>query len=262
MKKSVHDFSVTNNLPHIEKEYAGDIDIKELGFDSTIKVKWVCEKGHEVIESPHTRLRRKNAFCPICGKNRLGSLSDVDKEMAKLYSSKNSVPENEICCESTKVVEWECEKGHTWKRSVANQRRIRTCPVCSKKVASEEYSIFKQKPELEKEWDKEKNADIDASAIMPSTNKKVWWICEKGHSYTCSVADKNRGKGCPICAGKKVLEEDSIFATDRVLVDKYWDYEKNSYSPKELPNTSKRKVWVIVNGESKTIPVCEILKLK
>ena len=78
IKKSIYDFSVENNLPHIIKEYDGETDIKEIGFDSTKKVRWKCEFGHEVLESPHARLRRKGAFCPICGKNRCGSILQKD----------------------------------------------------------------------------------------------------------------------------------------------------------------------------------------
>ena len=94
---------------------------------------------------------------------------------------------------------------------------------------------------------------------MPNANKKLWWICEKGHSYECTVADRHRGKGCPICAGKKVVEEDSIFATDRELVEKYWNYKRNSYKPTELPRTSKRKIWININDIEILIPIDEFV---
>ena len=259
MKKSIFDYSIENNIPHILNEYKGDVDVHKMGFDSTVPVKWVCENGHEVIESPHVRLRRKNAFCPICGKNRKGSLLQNDKEMAKLYSKNNKVPADMIPCDSSANVEWECEHGHTWNRTIANQVKIRTCPVCAKRVPSEKYSLFALHPELKKEWIAEKNGDIGEKEIMPNANKKFWWKCENGHEYLCTAADRHRGKGCPYCAGKKVLEKDSVYATHKDIIKKYWDYEKNRYSPKELPAESKRKVWTIIDGESKLIALNELI---
>lgn len=260
MKKSVFDYSIEKNLPHILKEYQGDVDIKEIGFDSVVPVKWVCENGHEVIESPHIRLRRKNAFCPICGKNRKGSLAQVDPEMAKLYSKTNPISAKEIPCDSSSRVEWKCKNGHTWKRTVINQLKIRTCPICANRVPSENYSLFALHPELEKEWHKEKNVGIDAATIMPNANKKFWWKCEHNHEYECTAADRHRGKGCPYCAGKKVLEEESVYTTDTAIVEKYWDYEKNKYSPKELSRNSKRKIWIKVGEDNKLLPVSEFVK--
>ena len=260
IKRSIYDYSIQNNMPHILKEYKGEIDAKDIGFDSVKPVKWICEHGHEVMESPHERLRRKNAFCTLCGKNRKGTLAQNDEEMTKLYSENNEVPADKIPYDSSRTVEWKCSEGHTWKRTVSNQIKIRTCPICSQRVPSQKYSLFALHPELEKEWMSEKNVGVDKDTIMPNANKKFWWKCEKGHEYQCTAADKNRGKGCPYCAGKKVLEKDSIFATDNNLINKYWNYEKNTYSPKELSRNSKRKVWISVNQVDILIPVSTFVK--
>lgn len=260
IKKSIYDFSIENNLPHILQEYKGTVDAKDIGFDSTKKVEWECEFGHKVIESPHARLRRKGAFCPICGKDRCGSVLQKDAEMAKLYSKKNEVPVDKISANSSVPVLWECKHGHTWTRTVSNQLKIRTCPVCAKRVPSEKYSLFALHPELEKEWVAEKNDNVETSTIMPNANKKFWWKCSEGHEYLCSAADRHRGKSCPYCAGKKVVESESVFVTDREIVDKYWNYDKNKYSPKELSRESKRKVWITVDGEDKLMPLAEVIK--
>jgi len=36
--------------------------------------------------------------------------------------------------------------------------------------------------------------------IPAGTEKKVWWMCEKGHEWQAVVYSRNKGKGCPICA--------------------------------------------------------------
>lgn len=260
IKKSIYDFSIENNLPHILKEYKGDVDSKKIGFDSTKEVEWECDFGHKVIESPHARLRRKGAFCPVCGKDRCGSVLQKDAEMAKLYSKSNPIPVDKMPSNSSVSVEWTCRKSHTWNRTVSNQLKIRTCPVCANRVPSEKYSLFALHPELIAEWDEEKNAGIDTSKIMPNANRKFSWKCDSGHEYLCSAADRHRGKNCPYCAGKKVIESESIYATDREIVDKYWNYDKNKYSPKELPRESKRKVWITENEVDKLITVADLVK--
>ena len=55
-------------------------------------------------------------------------------------------------------------------------------------------------PELAKEavgW----NPDI----YLP-TNSRQFWLCAVGHQFESVIAERKRGKGCPYCAGKKVLK--------------------------------------------------------
>ena len=46
------------------------------------------------------------------------------------------------------------------------------------------------------------NNDLDKLTI--GSNKKVWWICDKGHSYDQVIRSKVKGICCPICSNKKV----------------------------------------------------------
>jgi hypothetical protein len=181
--------------------------------------------------------------------------------MAKLYATTNLLVAEAIPCDGSTLVDWCCEYGHTWRRTVVNQLKIRTCPVCSKRLPSAQYSLFALHPELELEWDADANEGIDKTLVMPNTNKKFGWICEKGHKYQCTAADRHRNKGCPYCAGKKVALEESIATTHRAIVEKYWDYTKNTYLPTELPSTSKRKIWIIDGEESKLMTIVDFIKL-
>ena len=33
-----------------------------------------------------------------------------------------------------------------------------------------------------------------------SNNKKYWFICPKGHSYSATLLNRKKGRNCPICA--------------------------------------------------------------
>ena len=62
-------------------------------------------------------------------------------------------------------------------------------------------------PELvENEWDFEKNSSLNIHPYMVSRGShsfKVWWKCERGHSYDCTVNHRtsvNFPRGCPYCS--------------------------------------------------------------
>lgn len=106
-------------------------------------------------------------------------------------------------------------------------------------------SLIDKYPEIAKEWDYKLNVGVTPDDVAPHSNKKYWWICEKGHSYE-TTPDKRvgRGQGCPYCSGKKVLTGFNDVATvcPELLVD--WNYEKNTqYTPSQLTRGSNKKVW-------------------
>ena len=51
-------------------------------------------------------------------------------------------------------------------------------------------SFLKDNNKLVKEWNYEKNKDIDINKITLGSNKKVWWICDKGHEWQAVIASR------------------------------------------------------------------------
>ena len=120
---------------------------------------------------------------------------------------------------------------------------------------------------LLKEWDKEKNKDLNPNDFHSGSNKKVFWICEKNHSYLAPICDRTRtdGKatGCPYCANKKVLSGYNDLQTVRPEVIKEWDFEKNDKLPSEyLPHTDKKVFWKCEKGHSYPMRICDKTKDK
>ena len=56
---------------------------------------------------------------------------------------------------------------------------------------------------LTKEWNYEKNGDLTPSDVLPNSGKKVWWKCSEGHEWQATIASRNGGRGCPVCAKEK-----------------------------------------------------------
>ena len=65
-------------------------------------------------------------------------------------------------------------------------------------------------PHLVKEWHPTKNGELTPNNLTHGSNKKVWWLCSKGHSYDsiiCNRTSKNP-TGCPYCSGNKTFNLD------------------------------------------------------
>ncbi len=56
-------------------------------------------------------------------------------------------------------------------------------------------------PEILKEWNYKRNIDVSPREITYGSNKKVWWICERGHEWKATISSrtKKNGNGCQKC---------------------------------------------------------------
>lgn len=89
--------------------------------------------------------------------------------------------------------------------------------------------------------------------VMPNSNIKVGWVCEKGHKYEATIGNRTvNHRGCPYCSGNKLLKGYNDFETWCIknnredLLDE-WNYEKNNgLKPSEiLKGGAGKKYWWI-----------------
>ncbi len=105
-------------------------------------------------------------------------------------------------------------------------------------------SITVKNPEILNEWDYTKNK-ISPNSIVPGSEKKVWWICTKGHSYSQQVASHIKGARCPYCAHQKVIFGETDLQTKYPEIAKEWDFKKNKLLPTQIMAGSDKKFWWI-----------------
>ena len=53
--------------------------------------------------------------------------------------------------------------------------------------------------------------------VTAGSDRKVWWQCENGHEWQAVIKIRNRGSGCPVCAGKKVSADNSLSSLNPAL---------------------------------------------
>lgn len=95
-------------------------------------------------------------------------------------------------------------------------------------------------PQLCKQWHPQN--DLLPNTVTYSSHKKVWWICDKHHSWEASISNRAiLGNGCPYCAGQKPTPETCLANTHPIIAQNW--HPKNKISPKEILPKSNKKVW-------------------
>lgn len=194
IKISLAQYAADAHMEYLLDEYAPDNPLPpdSIGYQSTIKVKWLCSFGHVQIESPYKRVRR--GFCSVCGKERRGSFAQNYPGLLYCWSEQNHVDPFGIPPTYSGFILWKCEKGHLWSRRIAQQLRSAKCPHCS--------SLLETRPELADEWDAENNPiGIKPHQLPAFSNKEYAWVCKNGHSYIATPTMLTRRQyRCTVCA--------------------------------------------------------------
>ena len=101
-------------------------------------------------------------------------------------------------------------------------------------------SLASTYPQLLKEWNYEKNKNLDPNKVSSGTHTKVWWKCSKC-GYEWAATPKNRGNlnsGCLVCSGKVVIKGINDLETLHPNLMEEWDYSENSKLPSQLKEHS------------------------
>ena len=95
-----------------------------------------------------------------------------------------------------------------------------------------------------------KNREKSPSNFKANSGKIVWWRCNKGHEWQARIADRNNGRGCPFCSGKKILKGFNDLQSVNPALAEEWNYKKNnSLSPTDVfPNSHKKVWWICQKG--------------
>ena len=113
-----------------------------------------------------------------------------------------------------------------------------------------ENSILFYNSLLAKEWNYGKNGSLKPEHFLINSNKKVWWICSKGHEWQAKISDRNKGNGCPYCSSNIILRGYNDLQSINPVLAKEWNYEKNNgLTPTDVqPNSNKKFWWICGKG--------------
>jgi hypothetical protein len=248
--------SLAENYPKLIKSWNPYKNGKLTPYDvapySNKKVWWICENGHEWQASVANRTGINKTGCPYCS----GRKARKDNNFAVLFPNilkewdfdKNCpIKPTDLMPNSHKKVWWKCKYNHKWRTGIVYRTKQKSgCPYCSGKLADSDNSLAALYPDLSKEWDPEKNGDLIPNDVRPGTDRKVWWICSKGHSWKAAIYHRTMAKkptGCPYCSGREATNKNNLAVLFPELIDE-WNKEKNlPLHPESLKPGSNKKVW-------------------
>ena len=139
-----------------------------------------------------------------------GSFADNYPELLREwdYEENKNIDPFKYVSKSSKKVHWKCSKGHKWEAIIVSRTRENGtgCPICAGKKVEKGFNDFEsQQPILIKEWDYEKNKNININPdnITCHSEKKVWWLCPIcGNSYKARICNRVNGTACPECSNE------------------------------------------------------------
>lgn len=154
----------------------------------------------------------------------------------------NLTPHN-VTYGSKKKVWWICKNGHEWQTAICDRKRGRGCPYCAKKKANNEHCLQACYSDIAKQWHPIKNGKLTPYDVLPSSNKKVWWMCEKGHEWQASINHRTVGRNCPYCSGRKVCIDNCLQTTHPEIAKQWHPIKNGNLTPYDVTTGSKKKVW-------------------
>lgn len=235
-------------------------------------IHWKCKNNHEFVRTVNARCKKNGNKCPYCINRRVSKENNLlvkSPLLAKEWDcKKNKLKPDEVCANSTKSYYWRCKKNHSWKACLADRMQGSGCPYCAGKRVSIETSIYKKCPAAMKEWDYEKNKELNPKTLGVNSNLKVYWKCKNNHSYICLISSKVKGKTCDICKKIEKQKHLELLANKDFLKKEWNETEEFSF---DLPNTkiyswkcSKKHVWeASIKARKKGVncPYCDFRKV-
>lgn len=228
-----------------------DLQPQDVTKASNMTVWWQCEKGHSWQAKVVTRAH--GSGCPYCaGRKVLRGYNDLESQnpqmAAEFHPTKNGdLKPGDVHKGSSKKIWWLCENGHEWCISPSRRQLEKSgCPKCAKeeRMRKKPKSLAEFAPHLLAEFHPTKNEGLDPEKVVSGSSIDAWWNCENGHEYQSRIFNRTRGRGCPYCAGKKVLGGYNDIATTSPALAKEWHPTKNgTLTTQDITMSSEKNVW-------------------
>ena len=183
-------------VPFLEEEYKNAFS----------KITYLCPAGHKG-KIPWNSFNTGNR-CYKCS----GKMKRTQEEASTLLDQAGLTLVSYVrgCNQSLKVV---CSLGHLSTVDLSRRsRRALSCSVCDGRVRFDLLSSFASAfPELLYLWDYAGNT-VKPTGAPPAGRALFMWSCQNNpqHKWVGSTHSTARGRRCPYCAGKRVLEPESL----------------------------------------------------
>ena len=99
-------------------------------------------------------------------------------------------------------------------------------------------------PHIASEWHPQRNGNLTPSDVSRSSMRMVWWRCSLGHEWQATVNNRERGRGCAVCGGRRVLAGFNDLATTEPRIAAEWHPTRNGdLAATDVTAGSNKRVW-------------------
>ena len=246
--------SLAELKPAIAKEWHpirnGILTPADVTLSSKWKYWWKCSEGEEHEWESTIDNRVSGTGCPFCSGKRVSKtncLQCVNPALAGEWHRKRNSPLTpaNVTASSTKRVWWQCpkEKEHVYDMPVYARTQGQGCPFCVGKRVHKTNSLAGKHPILRKWWHKTKNGQLTPSHVTAHSNKRVWWVCPKGHEFQRSIYDRLKATTCPVCTNKQVHSSNCLAKVQLKIASEWSAIKNRGLTPWDVVPGSNRKVW-------------------
>lgn len=210
-----------------------------------------CPLGHPWNTNPSLlKTAGKLGGCPYCARRRVlagfNSLQDTHPDLAARWDivGNGTRRPTDVLSGSNDEVLWLCDGGHSFPKTVREMVVNPNCGYCSNHVVHPEInSLAALRPDIAATWHPTRNGELTPSDLIPTTDQKVWWLCEKGHDYELAPLQRTMGRGCRFCIGR-ALHPDNCLATVRPDLAAEWHPTMNGLlTPFDVKPSYDKPVW-------------------
>jgi hypothetical protein len=230
----------------------GNLTPRDVVAGTARKFWWVCDKGHEWRATGNSRVWGTGKGCPVCaGQSVLSGFNDLASTnplvAREWHPTKNeSLTPDQVTAGSGRRVWWLCPQGHEHYSQISTRVNGSGCAVCQgRSVLNGVNDMATTNPELAAQWHPKLNGNLLPTDVVATTNKSIWWQCEKGHSWRAVAGNRVRlNQGCPYCSNYKVLAGFNDMATTNPELAEEWHPTKNgNLTPRDVVAGTARKMW-------------------
>ena len=217
------------------------------------KIWWKCSVADDHEWESTIYNRTSGQKCPFCSGQRVAksnSLASTYSWLASEWHDQKNFPLTPelITAGSGKKVWWKCPKGddHIWCSPVFQRTNVgHGCPACAGRLVVKSNSLSTTHPDIAGQWYRPNNGRITPDDISAGSDRKFWWICNKGsdHIWEASVSGRTHGSGCPICSNNLLVNSNSLATLYPNLASEWHSTENGTLQPSDVHSHSNRKVW-------------------
>lgn len=178
------------------------------------------------------------------------------KIFAMLHPSKNvedKIDVDTLTIGSHKKVWWQClnSSEHFWRGPVNQVYRGGGCAMCrGLYIVHGINDLSVVRPDIYRQLNVDLNVaeGIDGKILAPSSNKKVWWKCDKNnsHYWNASVNSRVSGNGCGMCKSAYIIHGVNDLSISQPELYRQLNTEMNAQfeiDTSTLSDWTSRKVW-------------------